>query len=273
MKKVVLIVGMLIIIFSNTKSQVIFTDVHPDKVLNQVTPGDISYYVDMTNDGDTDFQIINSYTTVGDSTYSQTMVLADSGNAVATDGQKNPLALTAGTLINGSYNWNSEDLRPLKKITSAFGINSSFAGLWIDATDRFLGVRFNDNDTMKYGWIEMIMNTNQVTVVTTILDYAYENSGSGILTQDSLGAIGLNDVLLQSNLSVSSFQNIIRVASNGSNQNPILISVSDILGMKVKEFTTQQREFEFDLSSFPGKIFIVSVQQGNEITRKKILVF
>src|SRR5437763_4215259 len=95
MKKILLLTLVFASGYIITNAQVIFTDINPDVTLNQVTQGETSLYLSMTNGTDTDFQIINSYTTVGDSTYSETIVIPDSGNAVATDALKNPLALTA----------------------------------------------------------------------------------------------------------------------------------------------------------------------------------
>src|ERR1043165_4381529 len=97
MKKFILQIFCCIPFYLPASAQVIFHDVNPDVTLNQVTPGQVSFMVDMTGSGDTDFQIINSYNVVGDSTFSQTTVVADSGNAVAVDSHDLPLALTADT--------------------------------------------------------------------------------------------------------------------------------------------------------------------------------
>jgi hypothetical protein len=191
---------------------------------------------------------------------------------VAVDAQMNPVAFTSDTMINGSLNWQPANPGLLKEITSVFGTGVSFTGNWIDATDRFLGIRFKDNDTMKYGWIEMVMNTNQVTVVTTILDYAYENSGAGILTQDSLGAIGISDVFAESDLAIFSYQNRVVVKVNDQLSSQLHISVIDILGRRVKDITTRAHEVDIDLSSFTGKALVITAEQDNRIVRKKILV-
>jgi hypothetical protein len=168
MKKILLTSVQVCIFIYFSTGQILYTDVNPDVVLNQLTLGSTSYMLDMNNDGITDYEITNSYSVVGDTTYSKSYVIADSSNEVAVDAMNLPLALTADTLIDNSLVYKSTELGVLKEITSVFGANFSFYGNWLEGNDRYLGVRFKDHGVKKYGWVLMEMDAKEATVITTI---------------------------------------------------------------------------------------------------------
>lgn len=272
MKKMLLISAQFFIIIYVSFGQIIYTNINPDVVLNQVTPGTLTHSIDINNDGINDFEIQNSYSVIGDTTYSKCYVIADSGNEVAVDGQHFPLALTSDTLINNSFNYDSTNLNVLKQIKSQFGANFTFLGNWLEGNDRFLGVRFNDKGVKKYGWIEMQMDANQATVVTTLKGYAYDTTGGGILAGDTSGITGIEESTHEGNISIIVLDHTGIIRYNGSLTRSLDVMVSDISGREIQHLTGSRNEVHIDLSGWIGKAGVITVQSGNEILTKKILI-
>lgn len=274
MKKLILIEFTLILFLTiNTGvAQVIFTDVIPDAVLNQVVAGSVTYDLDMNNDDTMDYQIINSYAMVGDTIYSKTIAVPDSGNEVAADANKYPLALLQDTLIGSNLNYVSNGLGPLKQIKSAFGANPSFSGNWIDGNNRYLGVHFRDQGNMKYGWVKMQMDENQLTVATTIFSYAYESSGAAIVAFDSSTVIGIPSVSGIEIPEIYSFNNSVIINYKGTLTEPLFITLMDVAGHKLQNFRANDHHSVINFPSSAGSILLITARVGNITVTKKILI-
>ncbi len=161
MQKLLLSVLFLFIAFI-TQSQVIYTDVNPDSLVGS------SYELDLNNDGTPEFLI--EKTTDGGIDIVQATGLSNQDSLIgyyagfpAITGY--PSALSSNEIIDG---------------TSAFVDEGVMGGDhelimedadWPDGFNRYLGLKFNINGDVHYGWAKIKISTDYVAF--TISEYAY----------------------------------------------------------------------------------------------------
>ena len=88
-----------------------------------------------------------------------------------------PNARDAGFLVGAGGAWNSE----ATQLLGYYDNNSHFGGNFLNSTNRFLAFRF-DNGGIKYGWLRLSVNSDASSF--TLVDWAYQDDGSSILTGD-----------------------------------------------------------------------------------------
>lgn len=157
-----------------TKSTIIYTDITPD-----VTKTDSDYpsyyYLDLNNDGTTDFEIA-AYVTIPPHGFGPSIIGVNiysfNKNRVACDSL--PLAMNQNDIIGSHLNWVSitspidsatlrKELRPANR----------WWGNWADSTDHYLGLKIKQGSSTYYGWARLNVSVVFGKSSVTIKDYAY----------------------------------------------------------------------------------------------------
>src|SRR5687767_2379676 len=134
---------------SAANAQIGYTDVSPDLVVS--SPG--SYNLDLDGNSVTDF-VINA-ATIG-SSYSSTAridITPTPGNSFVGSGAY-VAALINNMNVGPTQNW----LSTPNNIMGQNQYNYYFAGLWVNTTDRFLGLKFKIGTNTHYGWARLDVN-------------------------------------------------------------------------------------------------------------------
>lgn len=163
-----------------TTGAVVYTDVNPDQTF---TSSSSFYNLDLNNDNTTDFTInlYKSNFTFTSFTFTSFMVYASplNTNEIAASSSYYALALAANTQIGNSLSWSNTSSQ-LMALTFQFNTPSStFSssyGNWINATDKYLGLRLRVATNTHYGWARLDVNTNNGSF--TIKDYAYDDANN-----------------------------------------------------------------------------------------------
>jgi len=171
--------------------------------------------IDLNNDGVVDFALNNRTVPYSSSTYLQNLGVRGGSGAAAVIGRQQGNALSAWA---APLSWSIGPDSPKGFV----GVGHSSAqmvaaggrccktpvGPWKNATNKYLGLRFNLNGQVHYGWARLTVSTVGGVVKTTLTGYAYEtNANTAILAGDrgpsaqatgpslamlSLGIVGLD---------------------------------------------------------------------------------
>ena len=148
-----------------------------------------AYYLDVNNDGVIDFTIQNTvkFTNRCDE-YAYVDELPASGNGVVPSYDINgewPAALTRGATIGSGPQFEGSFAT-----MAFFSVNCPFVhseGPWVDVVQHYLGLRFQANGQIHYGWAALTVVLHEGrggggSFVVTLTGYAYETiSGKSIL--------------------------------------------------------------------------------------------
>lgn len=138
------------------------------------------YQLDLNNDGLTDF-VIESRLTATTSGGDQKLLITDPiptlkgvevNGAVGDAGEAgNAAALYSGALIGqGRHFWGFL----LGSVRVAPGGSSFTRGDWINVTNRYLGLKFEINREIHYGWARLTVVEKEQNLQATLTGYAYE---------------------------------------------------------------------------------------------------
>lgn len=145
MKATFLFVIVILLSFSISKADIIYTDVNPDTTLkgSLEKPWD-NYDIDLDSDGTDDFTLTHFYPS-DDLHYTEFQVIYPQVGEILVDAENNPLALNYDSEINSSqYKW-------LELTSFAIHVRDN----WKGAIDKFIGVRMIKSNEWIYGWIRL----------------------------------------------------------------------------------------------------------------------
>jgi len=269
------------------ESQVIYTDIEPDieLQLNGQTAG-----VDLDNNGDFDFaflKVSGSFTTFWVSstiTLLQRAIWAGaygtSANAIAGSYTQQseaggvyilPYALASGKLIYENLSFQNDGFQIMGlEIRHTNGAFLGAKGNWYpDVEDRYLGVRFIDqDDCFHYGWIRC--TTTDTTQKLIIKDYAYETEcDKPIIAGDTVSYDDIHENLNTLNATVYGFGNNVYI-SLYEDEN-VKVSVYDLSGELI--FTEMLIDkFSFITLHQPPGLYIVYLTSENKSYSKKVYI-
>ena len=273
---------------ANTNAQVIYTDIDPDIELN--LDGQ-SAGVDMDNNGTIDFAFLKvsfSFTTFWGSSditvYVQGILAGPYGislNAIAgTYTQQseaggvyyNPYALNPGNVISGELSFQNNGFQTL-----AFEARRSNGGLFgaggnwhPDVENRFLGVKFIDNDDCyHFGWIRCtVADTSNIIIIK---DYAYEvTCEHPIVAGDTTSYVGITDGKNNLNLNVYSFGSTVYIKINEKLTNESM-HVYNLEGREIYSGELQNQFTEIKLAAPKGIYFVEIISDEGKLTKKLYL--
>lgn len=128
-----------------------------------------SQYVDIDNDGSTDFKF--AVLLVGDPVLQRDRIqfYANSGikrNLLNNQADESPILNkgdSIGKVHNGYTWWEISAIVLAEKIVDNHG--SHWEGLWKDADHKYLPVQFEKNNKLYHGWIELSFHTNEEKLI------------------------------------------------------------------------------------------------------------
>jgi len=224
-------------------SQVIYTDINPDQVLQSVTSD--SYAVDFNNDLSLDVLI---YETELDTNVSG-FPITFTGSAlspfnwnevigkVLTLGTENILivdTISSGQMIDGTANYVNTTT---PSVFSGIGLRVLSSGAFASTIgefegdeDGYIGVKFEISAATHYGWIRV--STSIDGTICTVKDFAYESSPlTGILAGDmGNGFVGVEPLTKKDPITIKQLNNEFTI--NGINGDCHLM-VYNLIGKKV----------------------------------------
>ena len=131
--------------------------------------------IDLNHDGKIDFAIKNltrAFTSTGIG--SLLVGVATSGRGV--EGTAGKGYFFASPLSRGARIPNSGKFAPVGRMMAQavgwFGTTTS--GLWVNVTNRYLGLKFNILGKTHYGWARLSVSLSNYTITATLTGYAYE---------------------------------------------------------------------------------------------------
>ncbi len=263
-------------------SQVIYTDIEPDVVLDQP---DEMFGIDLDEDGLNDFNFFNeSFTTtvfymdlanvkalfVGAFDTMQNGIFGHTAYVSGAGGYLyyRPFVLETENFIHEAENFYNDNYQTLAMtiyksgyFPSTFHQGDWTPYFWGDQIEQFLGFRFTDEEEIqRYGWIRCSVIDSGRTLI--IHDYAYElQPDHPIITGDTLSYVDINSTENNLDALVYSFHKTIYIQLNNLGSTQLIIS--DIAG---REFITKELLTKSELVSmqnYSSGIYVVKLIQND----------
>ena len=190
-----------------TEAQENVVDIEPDEVITGTSP---VFSIDFAEDGFLDFAF-RVQIMVGDTVFGGQPASFDGASAIVECLNGQPVGVTASSIF-GLSNLNQGDV-----VSSAdeFGIDSSYSlginllvdadiglfpylyGSFLDASNKYLGVRFIAGTNTHYGWIELSVSAGADSI--TIHSYGYNETPDEMI---DAGVLGINSTVIQNNIKI-----------------------------------------------------------------------
>ena len=178
-----------------SEAQIIYTDVNPDDTIHDAdysSATNAHYYLDLNNDGTTDFDLIQAYSiyVLNSGTlcaYTKRIwscnAIPKNISSIASD-SIGGLALSPSSAINGGLTWKDSTSSYYNKLANFSSTSvrhcpppsspgySDSSGHWLNQNDKYLGLKIIKNGLTYYGWIRL-----QIVSASSIIvkDYAYNS--------------------------------------------------------------------------------------------------
>lgn len=272
-------------------SQVVYTDIDPDVVLDEP---DEMFGIDLDDDGLNDFNFFNeSFTTyipyAGDAQVNaifvgvfDTMLNGVAGSTLyfsAGPGYTyyTPFALQQGEIIGESIAFYNDNYQTMARTDVIIGLPSisSHQGnwnpyLWGYKLEDYIGFHFTDEESIqRYGWIRCSVIDSGRTLI--IHDYAYESQPDyPILAGDTVSYVRINELINTLDAIVYSFNRNIYIHKNEYQKTEIFIT--DPLGNKVISTELVNELTTIDMSNFSTGIYLVNLIQNDKRFTKKLFI-
>jgi len=273
------------------QSQVVFTDVNPDSVINNST-----FDIDFDHDGVTDLRLQHYTSSYYRSTIRAVLHPGDdpTNRVMATRYDFGffsiyaPMNLPTGNPIGPGgpfYSFNvASNWMMLVERRRQQGIGTQFywveAGPFSDSTG-YIGVEFHSHGNTYYGWIECILNDNDTLGNVRITGYAYNESPGNYIIAGAGNTIGIQEP--ESAITPSAFfypnttqngKTFIRIdAKQNSN-----LKLEDINGMRQvmqsenRSLHSGKNIIELDIKSLAAGTYFVKLTEGEKAYFRKIIV-
>lgn len=244
--------------FSNTLfSEIIYTDIDPDKELYANEGEAPRFQVDLNDDGQVDFYFkhfnmgpswnhIEAYTMVG-----------QPGEILVHDGGE-PVALSKDELIsNNSGNWHCS---ATQSSSSAMFMRES----WLGQGEKYMALRFKINNNWHYAWIRIMVEEDKSGFI--IYDYAYETEANKEIhageTENT--SVGNNNDFVEMKVINNS------ILLNSEQNSEIEVNVYNLLGnlvYKANSYTNQKLELKLQ-----SGVYFIMIKQKNKVVYKKLIL-
>ena len=156
------------------EAKIVYTATH--HVIEKNSP----FHVDLNHDGKADFTLGYGYSRVTSGTIRSVYALAPAGNGVEGVGGSTRFlaaALTKGTRIPNGRRFSQPNALMAYVCDGFIGScreTTSFKGQWVNATNRYLGLKFEIRGRIHYGWARLSIRYDNFTFTATLTGYAYE---------------------------------------------------------------------------------------------------
>ncbi len=263
-----------VVLSSRASSQVLYTDIVPDTVVQAIVGNPTAeFYLDLNNDGKRDFRFVHFapvpvFTAVEvycfpDDIEEGVMVEAfDQRPSAAKKGNAITMALSSKQFVNTYHDG----------VNSALFINNAddLTEPWDTGEDRYLGVAISLNDGWHFGWIRLNMPANASSF--TIKDYAVELTPEKTIYAGDMGTTAVDRPELASSepeihtAGKSLFVTLPPAAANAT------LALYSILGTHAGSFELPNSSNMIDLRGATPGVYAALVNVGNRVHTKLVLV-
>jgi hypothetical protein len=290
-KKLLAYSGMATTIFLMSKqsfAQIIYTDINPDSMLHAYQNHHDSLLLDLNNDGQFDFKILETF----NSSESTETWLTRTWKLTAMAYGNNRLMRNAGSYIDTlelndtisqNQNWISQGVLGYYQIQWHFSSSAGSVydywiedyGLWLDVTDKFIGLQLiAGNDTL-YGWVRLDAKLSNQWDFVKVKDYAYDTIPNELILAGATGGYPLQ----QENV----FATQLKITPNPASSiiiihNPMfhssLVTIANASGKIVKQLTVADNSGNVvvTVDDLPVGIYLVTLNDGEKSISKKVVI-
>ncbi|HET6177868.1 MAG TPA: hypothetical protein VFE61_13095 [Candidatus Sulfotelmatobacter sp.] len=180
-----------------TLAVILFAVVYPAEAKVVYTPvgatvsGNGSLQLDLNHDKETDFTVVSYSRSIqcpgqGYGTFGLVTITPTTGNGVVGAWAA---AFSSGVSIDSSQSFVGDQALMTQFSTCLYPPHTNY-GAWLDVSNRYLGLEFNLNGQIHYGWAEMSVLLKRGRLLTvTLTGFAYETiPGKAIKTGQESGA-------------------------------------------------------------------------------------
>jgi len=146
------------------EAKIIYTKTHQAIGMNGIYP------LDLNHDGIIDFLIAQSAGTAESLLAQAAYGNAVEGNNFLASALKKGSFVGPGRSFTGSVAWGAK----MAYYACTEGGGCRWSGQWGNVTDRYLGLRFQIDKNIHYGWARLSTKTQGSQITTTLTGYAYE---------------------------------------------------------------------------------------------------
>ncbi len=186
--------------------------------------------------------------------------------------QGDTVGLSLDWTMNISSYWNSNNYEFFTQLANYttytyYGSQSP----WLGAKDKFLGVRFQVNSNVLYGWIRLDVDSKLNTI--TLKDFAYNDEPfASIIAGEKSVSTSIQNPDLLKELAVYSYGNKVKIIGNTQNLSSATVSVHNLMGQLVYQTQLQNSSSEIELNDEAGSYYVVSIQQKDAVVTKKVFI-
>jgi Secretion system C-terminal sorting domain len=257
-----------------TDAQIIHSDFKPDVILDK---SGNTFFLDLNADGINDFELrVNTFTHYFTRISGSILASALRQNSIAGSGSSStflPFALNSGQKIGKSLQWNKGNQQYLVGFYLNQYDNTSFSiGNWAPMADSFIGLRFQDNDSVyHYGWLRAQTYRSGDSVAITLKDYAYQAIGdSSIVAGDTGKLVSGIQSINNGSVKITYFNHEVYISSSQNSIGEMAVEVFDLEGRRLLEYNSSQKQYQFSTATLPPGLFLVRVTQSGKTYTKKI---
>ncbi len=266
-------------------AQISYTDVNPDAVVNGTNS---PYNLDFNNDANPDVAFaVQAINTAG--TYSYMGIpftFTLQGNNAAVQAGSN--ALIVGSITGSSSTFaptmliNQDQISAAQQFGSAGTLGfAGFAdipalgysnypisqGMWLGATDKFLGVSFTNGADLHYGWVRLDVAADATTI--TIKDYAFNAQPNGSIFAGQM--VGLDGIAAEQKVTIKP-----QLDQATINVTPDLIggeiAMIDMSGRDAKVVSISDVNTVVSFDNLETGVYMLTARFENESVTKKVYV-
>ncbi len=253
-------------------SQIVYTDVNPDVVLQGVFGGaDGLLLVDIDGDAADDLQLRHAIQSVTAPSDRPIAAVTEQNTGTAFIGYVGPYfnypsALNAGDEVGPAAAFVNNDFNVLGSTYGPYGPYGPWAGA--GQTDRYLGVQFvAAGGTTHFAWFRLDVAPNSGSI--TVKDYAYESTPDTAIEAGAMGVAiepgpdGLPGTHNLSNVYPNPFNPQAQFSLEIAEQQNVSIALFDALGRQVATLHDGAlgagtiHQFQIDGASLPSGVYVV----------------
>ncbi|MFO7723535.1 MAG: T9SS type A sorting domain-containing protein [Bacteroidales bacterium] len=246
----------VVAIGSSANAQIIYTDVNPDETWT----ADHQLDLDLNSDGINDFSFLIG---AGPTRYALRIAPAV-GNEMLGSVSGNffyPFAMNLNDPINdGVPTWNGTLNGGYMTMAWVYTAGGSY-GNWLNATDKYIGLRFFVGANLHYGWARFDVAATNASITVTFKDYAFNSvAEQGLLAGQT--TIGLDEATALKTKAFTS-GDMLKVtfdqAANGQ------VNLINMLGQTVKTTEITGLNMDIPLNGLEAGIYMLTVttEKGN----------
>ena len=276
--------GALFALGQDADAQVVYYDVDPDStvVLPTVLDSANIFEIDMNNDGTVDVTVVvgngDWYYSLESSTWMSIRALNGSGASLALQTSYLsgwgatyyfPKPFDMDAVIGPDESWGTYSYSfQMGWLGTYVGGTTYNTGPWLDAVDKYLGVRFSldEGTSYHYGWVRLDVEGDMSEF--TVKDYAYEQTADlGIRAGHMVTSVRNG---LANDLGVKIFSHQDKIVISDLEIDHATADVYNVAGQLVRSVQVETGRNEVPMDN--KGLYIVRIDMGSEIISSKVIV-